>query len=57
MALPSRLRAARHYAGALTGIVSVADDGGSSGRLRRRARDRPSGRPAQVPRGSRRRSL
>jgi uncharacterized cofD-like protein len=28
------LRAARHYAGPLTGIVSVADDGGSSGRLR-----------------------
>jgi uncharacterized cofD-like protein len=28
------LRAARHYAGTLTGIVSVADDGGSSGRLR-----------------------
>lgn len=29
------LRAAREYAGSLTGIVSVADDGGSSGRLRR----------------------
>jgi uncharacterized cofD-like protein len=29
------LRAARHYASALTAIVSVADDGGSSGRLRR----------------------
>ncbi len=28
------LRAARTYAGTLTGIVSVADDGGSSGRLR-----------------------
>ncbi len=28
------LRAARRYAGTLTGIVSVADDGGSSGRLR-----------------------
>lgn len=28
------LRAARRYAGKLTGIVSVADDGGSSGRLR-----------------------
>jgi len=28
------LRAARRYAGRLTGIVSVADDGGSSGRLR-----------------------
>ena len=28
------LRAATRYAGALTGIVSVADDGGSSGRLR-----------------------
>jgi uncharacterized cofD-like protein len=29
------LRAAREYAGSLTAIVSVADDGGSSGRLRR----------------------
>jgi uncharacterized cofD-like protein len=29
------LRAARQYAGTITGIVSVADDGGSSGRLRR----------------------
>ena len=28
------LRAARCYAGTLTGVVSVADDGGSSGRLR-----------------------
>ncbi|HVA08891.1 MAG TPA: uridine diphosphate-N-acetylglucosamine-binding protein YvcK [Acidimicrobiales bacterium] len=28
------LRAAREYAGTLTGVVSVADDGGSSGRLR-----------------------
>jgi uncharacterized cofD-like protein len=27
------LRAARHYAGQLTAVVSVADDGGSSGRL------------------------
>lgn len=29
------LQAARGYAGALTAVVSVADDGGSSGRLRR----------------------
>jgi uncharacterized cofD-like protein len=29
------LRAAREYAGTITGVVSVADDGGSSGRLRR----------------------
>ena len=28
------LKAARRYAGSLTGVVSVADDGGSSGRLR-----------------------
>lgn len=28
------LKAARHFAGTLTGVVSVADDGGSSGRLR-----------------------
>jgi len=33
--LAASLRAARLYAGAVTGIVSVADDGGSSGRLRR----------------------
>ena len=29
------LRAARQYAGSVTAVVSVADDGGSSGRLRR----------------------
>lgn len=29
------LRAARQYAGSITAVVSVADDGGSSGRLRR----------------------
>jgi uncharacterized cofD-like protein len=29
------LQAAREYAGTITGVVSVADDGGSSGRLRR----------------------
>jgi len=33
--LAASLRAARLYAGEITGIVSVADDGGSSGRLRR----------------------
>ena len=33
--LAASLRAARNYAGSVTGIVSVADDGGSSGRLRR----------------------
>ena len=32
--LASTIRAARLYAGALTAVVSVADDGGSSGRLR-----------------------
>jgi uncharacterized cofD-like protein len=32
--LAQTLRAARHYAGELTAVVSVADDGGSSGRLR-----------------------
>ena len=32
--LAATLRAARTYAGDLTGIVSVGDDGGSSGRLR-----------------------
>lgn len=33
--LAASLAAAKHYAGTVTGIVSVADDGGSSGRLRR----------------------
>ena len=33
--LAASLRAARLYAGTITAIVSVADDGGSSGRLRR----------------------
>ena len=33
--LSTTLRAARHYASSVTGVVSVADDGGSSGRLRR----------------------
>jgi uncharacterized cofD-like protein len=32
--LSATLRAARHYAGDITAVVSVADDGGSSGRLR-----------------------
>ena len=32
--LSSTLRAARRYAGDITAVVSVADDGGSSGRLR-----------------------
>jgi uncharacterized cofD-like protein len=32
--LAASLRAARRYAAAVTGVVSVADDGGSSGRLR-----------------------
>jgi uncharacterized cofD-like protein len=33
--LATALRAVRRYAGAITAIVTVADDGGSSGRLRR----------------------
>ena len=32
--LATTLRAVRHYAGEITAVVSVADDGGSSGRLR-----------------------
>lgn len=32
--LSTTLRAVRQYAGTVTGVVSVADDGGSSGRLR-----------------------
>ena len=33
--LATALRAVRRYAGSITAVVSVADDGGSSGRLRR----------------------
>ncbi|MEZ5230988.1 MAG: uridine diphosphate-N-acetylglucosamine-binding protein YvcK, partial [Acidimicrobiales bacterium] len=33
--LAASLRAARSYAGAIAGVVSVADDGGSSGKIRR----------------------
>lgn len=33
--LATTLRAARNYAGRITAVVSVADDGGSSGRLRK----------------------
>lgn len=33
--LATALQAIRHYAGSITAVVSVADDGGSSGRLRR----------------------
>ena len=33
--LATALRAVRQYAGEITAVVSVADDGGSSGRLRR----------------------
>src|SRR5215217_4379016 len=33
--LSAALRAVRQYAGSITAVVSVADDGGSSGRLRR----------------------
>jgi uncharacterized cofD-like protein len=41
--LAATLKAARSYAGSITGIVSVADDGGSSGRLRRDLRVVPPG--------------
>ncbi len=41
--LAASLRAARLYAGEVTGIVSVADDGGSSGRLRRQLGIMPPG--------------
>ena len=49
------MRAAQRYAGALTAVVSVADDGGSSGRLRRDLDVAPARRPAQVPGRDRRR--
>ncbi|MFN8018470.1 MAG: uridine diphosphate-N-acetylglucosamine-binding protein YvcK [Acidimicrobiales bacterium] len=40
--LSATLRAVRRYASKVTGIVSVADDGGSSGRLRERIPDLPA---------------
>ncbi|HEX2578459.1 MAG TPA: uridine diphosphate-N-acetylglucosamine-binding protein YvcK [Aquihabitans sp.] len=40
--LAASLRAARTYAGAITAVVSVADDGGSSGRLRAAMPDLPA---------------
>ena len=53
--LAAALTAVRRYAGAITAVVSVADDGGSSGRLRRGPRRPRPGRPAQVPGGAGRR--
>jgi uncharacterized cofD-like protein len=41
--LAATLEAARTYAGSLSGIVSVGDDGGSSGRLRTELRVAPPG--------------
>jgi uncharacterized cofD-like protein len=41
--LAATLRAVRHYAGEITAVVSVADDGGSSGRLRRQLDIMPPG--------------
>jgi uncharacterized cofD-like protein len=40
--LSASLRAVRRYAGSITAVVSVADDGGSSGRLRRELPDLPA---------------
>ncbi len=41
--LAASLRAARSYAGSLAGVVSLGDDGGSSGRLRDELRVAPPG--------------
>lgn len=41
--LAASLRAARSYAGSLAGVVSLGDDGGSSGRLRSELRVAPPG--------------
>ncbi len=41
--LATALRAVRRYAGVITAVVSVADDGGSSGRLRRDLDIQPPG--------------
>ncbi|MCB1030061.1 MAG: uridine diphosphate-N-acetylglucosamine-binding protein YvcK [Acidimicrobiales bacterium] len=40
--LSATLRALRHYAGDITAVVSVADDGGSTGRLRAAMPDLPA---------------
>ena len=44
--LYATLRAARRLSTDVTAVVTVADDGGSSGRLRARTRRDPAGRPA-----------
>lgn len=41
--LAATLRAARSYAGSLAGVVSIGDDGGSSGRLRHELQVAPPG--------------
>ena len=46
-----QLRAVRRYAGRTTAVVATADDGGSTGRLRERARHARPRRPAPVRRG------
>ncbi len=48
--LAASLRAARLYASTVTAVVSVADDGGSSGRLRAALRNPRARRPPPVPR-------
>ena len=53
--LATALRAIRRYAGEITAVVSVADDGGSSGRLRRDLGVLAARRPPPVPRRARRR--
>jgi uncharacterized cofD-like protein len=40
--LSASLRAVRRYAGTITAVVSVADDGGSTGRLRAAMPDLPA---------------
>ena len=54
LAAALRARSAR-YAGSITAVVSVADDGGSSGRLRRDLGVARARRPAPVPGRARRR--
>ena len=52
--LSALLRGVKKYTGNIVAIVTVADDGGSSGRLREEYRVLPAGRHPPVPHGPRR---
>ena len=55
--LAALLRGLKHHTSNLTAVVTVADDGGSSGRLRTRHGHAAAGRHPQLPRGAGRRRV